>query len=101
MAAVKSPALASSGSSVDGFVLTGSKDKGKEGDGEEKEKEKEKEEDIKQELKSQVGRMLWKEIWGGFVKGEKWWWEDEKVIEECERMKTGWEYAVIVAVKES
>lgn len=93
MAAVRTPG--SSGSSVDGFVITGDGEEGRDRGG------KENEEEIKQELKSQVGRMLWKEMWGGFVKGEKWWWEDEKVVEECERLKTGWEYAVIVAVKES
>jgi len=53
-----------------------------------------------QELRSQVGRMLWKEMWGGYVEGEKWWWEDERVQEECERMGTAWEYNVIQAVKE-
>jgi hypothetical protein len=57
-------------------------------------------EGIKQELKSVVGRMLWKEMWGSFVQGEKWWWEDDSVVEECERMGTVWEYAVIEAVKE-
>jgi hypothetical protein len=54
----------------------------------------------KQELKSVVGRLLWKEMWGGFVEGEMWWWDDESVVEECERMGTCWEYAVIEAVKE-
>ncbi|KUJ21433.1 uncharacterized protein LY89DRAFT_577391 [Mollisia scopiformis] len=54
---------------------------------------------IKQELKSVVGRMLWKEMWGSYVLGEKWWWEDEEVVDECERMGTVWEYAVIEAVK--
>ncbi|KAF8853647.1 hypothetical protein BDZ45DRAFT_598261 [Acephala macrosclerotiorum] len=54
---------------------------------------------VKQELKSVVGRMLWKEIWGSFVVGEKWWWDDESVVDECERMGTVWEYAVIDAVK--
>lgn len=68
-------------------------------DDDEKELE-EKDEHVRQELKTQVGRMLWKEMWGGFVEGDKWWWEDEKVVEECERLKTGWEYAVIAAVKE-
>jgi hypothetical protein len=68
----------------------------------EKERQREKEmEDglIKQELKSVVGRMLWKEIWGPYVQGEKWWWEDESIVDECERMGTVWEYAVIEAVK--
>lgn len=54
----------------------------------------------KHELKSVVGRMLWKEMWGGYVEGERWWWEDESVVEECERMGTCWEYAVIEGVKE-
>ncbi|KAL2074556.1 hypothetical protein VTL71DRAFT_8334 [Oculimacula yallundae] len=57
-------------------------------------------ETIKQELKSIVGRMLWREMWGSYVQGEKWWWEDERIVEECERMGTMWEYAVIEAVKE-
>ncbi|KAG0646869.1 hypothetical protein D0Z07_6446 [Hyphodiscus hymeniophilus] len=56
---------------------------------------------VKQELKSMVGRMLWKEMWGPFVEGEKWWWEDEKIIEECESVGTCWEYAIIQAVKEA
>jgi hypothetical protein len=77
----------SSQSSLDGFVMAG---------GEEEKGAVE----TRHELKSQVGRMLWKEMWGTFVEGEKWWWEDEKVLEECERMGTGWEYAVIAAVKE-
>jgi len=47
-----------------------------------------------------VGRMLWKEMWGGYVEGEKWWWDDEDVVEECGRMGTCWEYAVIEGVKE-
>ncbi|PMD34380.1 hypothetical protein L207DRAFT_437301 [Hyaloscypha variabilis F] len=54
----------------------------------------------RQELKSVVGRMLWREMWGGYVVGEKWWWDDESVVEECERMGTFWEYAVIEGVKE-
>ncbi|KAF4626591.1 hypothetical protein G7Y89_g11567 [Cudoniella acicularis] len=53
----------------------------------------------KQELKSVVGRMLWKEMWGGYVQAEKWWWEDASIIEECERMRTCWEYVIIDAVK--
>lgn len=54
----------------------------------------------RQELKSVVGRMLWKEMWGGYVEGEKWWWDDKDVIEECGGMGTCWEYAVIEGVKE-
>jgi hypothetical protein len=55
---------------------------------------------LKQELKSVVGRTLWKEMWGSYVQADRWWWEDECIIEECERMATCWEYAVIEAVKE-
>jgi hypothetical protein len=55
---------------------------------------------VKTQLKSVVGRMLWKEIWGGFVEGDKWWWDDEDVVEECERMGTCWECSVIEAVKD-
>ncbi|PVH88962.1 hypothetical protein DL98DRAFT_648271 [Cadophora sp. DSE1049] len=57
-------------------------------------------ENPKQELKSIVGRMLWKEMWGSYVQGDRWWWEDKSILEECERMGTVWEYAVIEAVKE-
>jgi hypothetical protein len=55
---------------------------------------------FRSQLKSTVGRMLWKEMWGGYVEGERWWWDDESVVEECERMGTCWEYAIIEAVKE-
>ena len=54
----------------------------------------------KQDLKCTVGRMLWKEMWGPFVEADKWWWEDTLVVEECERVGTCWEYAVIEAVKQ-
>jgi hypothetical protein len=60
-----------------------------------------KEEETRSELKSQVGRMLWREMWGGFVEGEKWWWEDDTILKECESLGTGWEYAIITAVKEA
>ncbi len=53
-----------------------------------------------EELKSMVGRMLWKEMWGSFVEGDEWWWDDKSVIEECERIGTCWEYTMIEAVKE-
>jgi hypothetical protein len=52
-----------------------------------------------EELKSVVGRMLWKEMWGSYVEGD-WWWDDESVVDECERMGTCWEYVIIEAVKE-
>jgi hypothetical protein len=56
--------------------------------------------DTREELKAVVGRMLWKEIWGGFIKGVKWWWEDEQIVEECTKMRTLWEYLIIEAVKQ-
>ncbi|KAK6585449.1 hypothetical protein PZA11_002176 [Diplocarpon coronariae] len=58
-------------------------------------------EKTRNELKSVVGRMLWREIWGAYVQGESWWWEDVGIMEECEKMGTVWEYAVIEAVKEN
>ncbi len=57
-------------------------------------------ENTKVELKSVVGRMLWREIWGPWVLGRRWWWEDSAIVKECERLGTKWEYAVIEGVKE-
>lgn len=54
----------------------------------------------KQELKSTTGRMLWKEMWGPFVEGKKWWWEDDRIVEECRALGTCWEYAIIESVRE-
>lgn len=51
------------------------------------------------ELGTEVGRMLWKEMWGGFAEGKKWWWDDEAVMEECAKLETRWECALIEAVK--
>lgn len=56
-------------------------------------------EHISLKMKSIVGRMLWKEVWGSFVLGKNWWWEDENIIKECERLGTCWEYSVIEAFK--
>lgn len=55
---------------------------------------------VKQELKSVAGRMLWKEMWGPFVQGRRWWWQEKDIIEECEQMRTCWEYSAIDAVRE-
>jgi hypothetical protein len=55
---------------------------------------------VKNEMKSVVGRLLWKDMWGSYVEGDRWWWEDKVVVEECERLGTAWEYAIIEAVKE-
>ncbi|KAG9242454.1 hypothetical protein BJ878DRAFT_169918 [Calycina marina] len=84
----------SSQSSIDGFVISN-------GGSEVEEKVKSlAKSDGRRELKSQVGRMLWRETWGAFVEGHKWWWDDEDILEECERMGTVWEFAVIDAVNE-
>jgi hypothetical protein len=53
------------------------------------------------QLTATVGRMLWREMWGNFVKGSKWWWEDESVVEECARLGTRWECSILEAVKRS
>jgi len=60
------------------------------------------EKDITQELQTMVGRLLWKEIWGPYVhlKGGKWWWEDNDILDECCLRRTLWEYAMIEAIKE-
>ena len=50
-------------------------------------------------LATTVGRMLWKEIWGGYVEGQQWWWDDEEILQECEKLGTKWECAVVRAVK--
>lgn len=53
------------------------------------------------ELRTVIGRMLWREIWGPFVGADKWWWEVPKIVEECVSRDTCWEYSVIAACKES
>lgn len=56
------------------------------------------EKEIKAELRSLVGRMLWMEVWGGFVTSGRWWWEDAGCVEECLQLGTFWEYNVIKGV---
>ncbi|KAF9870811.1 hypothetical protein CkaCkLH20_11710 [Colletotrichum karsti] len=56
---------------------------------------------IKQELRSLVGRMLWKEVWGQYITADKWWWEHDEIVDECDQLKTSWEYSIIEAVKEA
>lgn len=58
------------------------------------------EKSVKQELRTLVGRMLWTEVWGQFVKANTWWWEDQAIVDECNRMRTTWEYSKIEAVKD-
>lgn len=53
------------------------------------------------ELRTVVGRMLWREIWGPFVTANRWWWEVPKIVDECVSRETYWEYSVIAACKES
>lgn len=50
-------------------------------------------------LSATVGRMLWREIWGSYVTGDKWWWEDEAIVEECKRLGTRWEVSIWEALK--
>jgi hypothetical protein len=52
------------------------------------------------ELKMFAGRMLWKEIWGGFAKAQSWWWEDAAILDECRSYATRWDCALVRAVKE-
>ncbi|KAG8415260.1 hypothetical protein J3458_009122 [Metarhizium acridum] len=51
------------------------------------------------ELRSIVGRMLWREVWGEFVTSDTWWWEDPDCMQECLELGTFWEYYSIQAVK--
>lgn len=55
---------------------------------------------IKLEVRGEVGRMLWKEVWGRHVEGESWWWEDEDIVEECHQLGTCWEYYLFEAVNQ-
>ncbi|KAH9909859.1 hypothetical protein F4778DRAFT_21329 [Xylariomycetidae sp. FL2044] len=56
---------------------------------------------VKCDLRCQVTRMLWQEVWGGFVLADRWWWEDDEIVQECQERQTYWEYSYIVAVKEN
>ncbi len=55
---------------------------------------------VKTELRSLVTRMLWQEVWGSFVRADRWWWDEEDIIQECIQYGTFWQYSHIVAVKE-
>lgn len=57
--------------------------------------------EMKKELRSMAGRLLWKEIWGSFVTGEQWWWEDTEIVEECIERETYWVYSIITACKQA
>lgn len=52
-----------------------------------------------------LARALWKDTWGSYVmdaeEGEKWWWDAECLIRECEEWGTVWEVGTLVVVKEN
>jgi len=56
--------------------------------------------DVKTELRCLVTRLLWQEVWGGFVHASRWWWEEEDIVQECIDLGTHWQYSHIIAVKE-
>ncbi|KAK3370150.1 hypothetical protein B0H63DRAFT_564374 [Podospora didyma] len=58
-----------------------------------------KKERLKFELETTVGRKLWQQTWGPFVEGNKWWWQDEKVVEECQNLGTYFKYWILDAKK--
>ncbi|KAK4453141.1 hypothetical protein QBC34DRAFT_217652 [Podospora aff. communis PSN243] len=53
------------------------------------------------QLRSTVGRKLWQEVWGSFVHGTTWWWDDPECIAECIELGTHFEYSLIEAVKDT
>ncbi|KAM0274888.1 hypothetical protein ACHAQH_007777 [Verticillium albo-atrum] len=55
---------------------------------------------VKQELRSLVGRMLWMDVWSNYIAANGWWWDDPAIVQECQQMRTSWEYCVIEAVKD-
>ncbi|KAI0964990.1 hypothetical protein F4678DRAFT_454320 [Xylaria arbuscula] len=56
--------------------------------------------DVKTELRCLSNRLLWQEIWGGFVQASRWWWEDGEIVQECVELGTHWQCSHIIAVKE-
>ncbi|KAF4994044.1 hypothetical protein FGRMN_6078 [Fusarium graminum] len=58
------------------------------------------EREVKAEVRSIIGRLLWMEVWGNFVTGDKWWWEDEGCVNECVQLGTVWEYHIIEGIKQ-
>ncbi|MBE3046569.1 hypothetical protein IMZ48_29375 [Candidatus Bathyarchaeota archaeon] len=56
---------------------------------------------LKTELRSEVGRMIWKEVWGPFVEDDgKMWWDYPDIIQECVQMGTWWRYVMFDCVRE-
>ncbi|ODA78539.1 hypothetical protein RJ55_05920 [Drechmeria coniospora] len=56
---------------------------------------------IKAEIRSLIGRILWKEVWGEYVTASSWWWDDDACVQECLELGTFWEYHLIESVKGS
>ncbi|KAF2965222.1 hypothetical protein GQX73_g8357 [Xylaria multiplex] len=57
-------------------------------------------EDLKTELRCLSNRLLWQEVWGGFVHASRWWWEEKEIVQECINLGTHWQCSHIIAVKE-
>lgn len=57
--------------------------------------------EVVETLASTVGRMLWKEIYGPFVVGDNWWWEDDEIVREAYDLGTRWDVVTFDAVKET
>ncbi|RYP59910.1 hypothetical protein DL769_008329 [Monosporascus sp. CRB-8-3] len=55
---------------------------------------------VKAELRFEAVKKLWQEVWGHFVRADRWWWDDEDIMQECREYGTTWKYSHIVAVKE-
>lgn len=58
------------------------------------------ERETRAELRSAVGRMLWREVWGEYVTAGSWWWDDAACMAECLELGTFWEYHLVEAVRE-
>lgn len=54
----------------------------------------------KAEIRSYLGRELWKEVWGSFVTGAEMWWDDPDCVAECVQLGTIWEYQFIEGVRD-
>ncbi|RYO84603.1 hypothetical protein DL766_009820 [Monosporascus sp. MC13-8B] len=54
---------------------------------------------VKAELRFEAVKKLWQEVWGRFVRADRWWWDEEDIMQECKEYGTTWEYSHIVAAK--
>ncbi|UKZ83727.1 hypothetical protein TrVFT333_011536 [Trichoderma virens FT-333] len=59
------------------------------------------EQEVKAQVRSLVGRMLWVEAWGSHVTATKWWWDDPACVAECLELGTIWEYHTVRGFKEA